>query len=233
MRQHCRAGGAQSADELLAAAFKLRGFSKAQLLRYYSRFEDSIGEYRALRTARVEALRPAVAAERNAAGNSSSVAAPIAEEHVEALHSSLVSAEQLHTIWSWLPERIQLQRPSVVFTTDEHGYSLNSLYTRSDQYEPTLIVVRSARGAVFGAYCSSAWAERDARTAGGSGRHAGPSFFGTGESFVFTLAPIARVFKWVGVSHNDSVRQGSKRDKDLSHAFQLGMRDALSVGGCG
>lgn len=59
-----------------------------------------------------------------------------------------------------------------------------------DEVEPVIILIKTAAGDVFGAFCSSAWGERKQDR----------KFFGTGETFVFTFGrgdPL-KVFKWVG-----------------------------------
>lgn len=248
MRQHCRAGAMQSAEEVLSAAFKLRGFSKAQLLRYYARFDEFLSDHR-VGLSRVNSEIPP--GNRDTLSNFGGVVVPLPVEYADSLHSSLLGAEQLRLVWSWLPERVQLQRPFVAFSTGDHGYNLHTLYGRSEQYEPTVLLVRSSRGWLFGAYCSAPWADRE-RSSGSHRRHSGTTgFFGTGETFVFTLVPHTRVFKWLppssvehdkresalghshGHSHSFIGRRSSRRDKDVAHAFQLGLRDAISVGGCG
>jgi len=47
-----------------------------------------------------------------------------------------------------------------VFSSNEHGTSLTTFYHRVEGYEPTLLIMRTTQGEVFGAYCSSAWSVR-------------------------------------------------------------------------
>jgi hypothetical protein len=75
---------------------------------------------------------------------------------------------------------------------------------------PTVLVVRDMGRAVFGAYCSEAWRQS-------------PHYFGTGETFVFQLAPRAVAWHWwwrkMGHTHNDY--------------FMWGEKGAVAVGGAG
>jgi hypothetical protein len=47
-----------------------------------------------------------------------------------------------------------------VFSSNEHGTSLSTFYNRVEGYEPTLLIMRTTGGEVFGAYCSTAWSVR-------------------------------------------------------------------------
>lgn len=39
--------------------------------------------------------------------------------------SEIVSAKEMRDIWSWIPERFALCQPQLLFTTSNHGCSLN------------------------------------------------------------------------------------------------------------
>lgn len=55
----------------------------------------------------------------------------------------LIAKHQLLTLWSWLPPAEGVKEPLRVFTTNEHGYSLKTLYEKVEEYGPTLIVLRT------------------------------------------------------------------------------------------
>ena len=67
-----------------------------------------------------------------------------------------------------------------------------------------MLLVSDTRGAAFGAFCTEPW-------------KVSPRYYGTGESFVFRLAPEMRIFAW----------------SQLNSFFQYGQADSLSVGGGG
>ncbi|NWU64379.1 TBC24 protein, partial [Pterocles burchelli] len=104
--------------------------------------------------------------------------------------SSIVTAQEMRIIWSWIPERFSLFPPLLLFSTSEDGCSLQRFYTCCEGYEPTVLLIQTAEGEVCGAFLSSDWSERKK-----SGATAG--FFGTGECFVFTVRPETERYEWV------------------------------------
>ncbi|RXM33732.1 TBC1 domain family member 24 [Acipenser ruthenus] len=113
----------------------------------------------------------------------------------ESFKSDIVSVKEMRDIWAWIPERFALCQPQLLFTTSEHGCSLNRFYAQSEGYEPTLLLIRTTDQEVCGAYLSTDWAER--RRNGNK-----LSFFGTGECFVF------RVSTWEEPTLSHTVIQG-------------------------
>ena len=53
--------------------------------------------------------------------------------------------------------------PTLVYSSEEHGISLSTFYAKSELYEPTILVVKTKTNEIFGAYCSTSWAERNAK----------------------------------------------------------------------
>lgn len=56
--------------------------------------------------------------------------------------------EQLFTLWSWLPVRITMYTPVLLYTTEEHGCSLTTFYVRVEQHEPTLMMIKTCNNEV-------------------------------------------------------------------------------------
>ena len=50
---------------------------------------------------------------------------------------------QLITLWHWLPERMTMGTPELIYASNEHGISLNTFYTRSEPWEPTILVIKT------------------------------------------------------------------------------------------
>ncbi|CAH1956150.1 unnamed protein product [Acanthoscelides obtectus] len=111
----------------------------------------------------------------------------------EELHSRL--RNRLLTLWSWLPVRITMYQPILLYTTEEHGCSLTTFYVRVEQHEPTLLMIKTCNNEVFGAYCSSKWGERNIKDDRGNRQ----AYFGTGETFLFSLYPERAKYPWVGM----------------------------------
>ncbi|XP_065203238.1 GTPase-activating protein skywalker isoform X4 [Planococcus citri] len=116
-----------------------------------------------------------------------------------ALSSSLI------TLWTWLPIRITMYQPVLLYTTEEHGCSLTTFYYRVEQHEPTLLIIKTCNNEVFGAYCSNKWLDRNQKDERGNRT----TYFGTGETFLFSLQPERRKYPWVGIE-NDNVNHSNE-----------------------
>src|SRR5690348_13124036 len=103
-----------------------------------------------------------------------------------------------------------MYQPELIYTTEEHGSSVTTFFNRVEQYEPTLMIIKTTRNEVneqqgifvscftegcrnetlrilinygfqvFGAYCSTAWAVRNEKDQRGERQR----YFGTGETFL-------------------------------------------------
>uniref|UniRef100_A0A8V1ANY7 TBC1 domain family member 24 n=1 Tax=Gallus gallus TaxID=9031 RepID=A0A8V1ANY7_CHICK len=109
---------------------------------------------------------------------------------MQSFSSSIVSAQEMRIIWSWIPERFSLFPPLLLFSTSEDGCSLQRFYSCCEGYEPTVLLLKTTEGEVCGAFLSSDWSERKK-----NGLTSG--FFGTGECFVFTVRPEMERYEWV------------------------------------
>ncbi|KAL2750919.1 GTPase-activating protein skywalker isoform X1 [Vespula maculifrons] len=121
---------------------------------------------------------------------------------IQNICSQILDMSDLFTLWSWLPMRITMYQPILLYTTEEHGCSLTTFYVRVEQHEPTLLMIKTCNNEVFGAYCSTRWCERNLKDDKGQRQ----AYFGTGETFLFSLYPERAKYPWVGMdsSHNDS-----------------------------
>lgn len=134
--------------------------------------------------------------------------------------SHTLTIRELLTLWSWLPVRITMYQPILLYTTEEHGCSLTTFYVRVEQHEPTLLMIKTCNNEVFGAYCSSRWCERNQKDDRGNRQ----AYFGTGETFLFSLYPERAKYPWVGV----------ESDKNVSHGAELFMAadsKMITIGG--
>ncbi|CRL00387.1 CLUMA_CG013655, isoform A [Clunio marinus] len=139
---------------------------------------------------------------------------------IQAIKSNVLDQSDLFTLWSWLPVRITMYQPVLLYTTEEHGCSLTTFFIRVEQHEPTLLMIKTCNNEVFGAYCSSRWCERNLKDDRGQRQ----AYFGTGETFLFSLYPERAKYPWVGI---DS-------DKNVAHASELFMaadNKMITIGG--
>ncbi|VVC26201.1 Hypothetical protein CINCED_3A008680 [Cinara cedri] len=85
-----------------------------------------------------------------------------------------------------LPARAEGYMWTLVFSTLQHGFSLNSMYRKMSKVEsPILLVIQDTQNNVFGALTSCALKMSD-------------HFYGTGESLLFTFCPDFQVYNWTG-----------------------------------
>jgi len=75
-------------------------------------------------------------------------------KNVAKLTKSRFQILQLYGIWQWLPVRIAMYEPQLIYTTDEHGCSLSTFFNKVEQYEPVLMIIKATTGEVisFNAY---------------------------------------------------------------------------------
>ncbi|XP_010871286.2 TBC1 domain family member 24 [Esox lucius] len=97
--------------------------------------------------------------------------------------SSVITGTEMRIIWAWIPERFALFDPIRLFSTVEHGRSLASLYSCVEGHEPAVLLLKTMDEQVCGAFLSSDLIQ------GTKTDSEEPAYFGTEESFVFTLRP--------------------------------------------
>lgn len=117
---------------------------------------------------------------------------------------ALLNIEAVWTLRMHIPMRFKYHDWQLAFSTSVHGTSLLTFYKHLDGKAPTVLVVRDTDGHVFGGYASEAW-------------HVSRAFFGTGESFLFSILPNFAVYTWTGADDY----------------YLVGKRDFLAMGGGG
>jgi len=116
--------------------------------------------------------------------------------------SDIMTIEQMESLREAIPAMYRMREWSLVYSTKRDGISLKSLYRLASGKSVTVLVVSDFNGAIFGAFCTETW-KVDSR------------YGGTGESFVFTLAPTGMKYAWSG--ENDY--------------YMLGSADSIAIGG--
>ncbi|XP_063819716.1 TBC1 domain family member 24-like [Pseudophryne corroboree] len=132
--------------------------------------------------------------------------------------SEIVTAHEMRVMWSWIPERFSLYPPVLLFSTLEHGYSLQRFYSHCEGSEPTLLLIKTTSNEVCGAYLSSDWNER--RKCCGQVA----TFFGTGECFVFSLRPDMERYEWVLVKKPEMVKTAPPSPRSRPRSYSYGAR---------
>ncbi|GJQ08340.1 hypothetical protein GpartN1_g3277.t1 [Galdieria partita] len=116
--------------------------------------------------------------------------------------SSILRSNDLILLSLSMPRRYQNCNWSLLYSTNDHGISIHTFYSRVSEKSPTLLLIKNTDGDCFGCYASQPWK---------------PSlhYYGTGECFVFTLSPEYHVYRW----------------SSENHSFQLSNMDFLAIGG--
>ncbi|KAK7080849.1 hypothetical protein SK128_025690 [Halocaridina rubra] len=145
---------------------------------------------------------------------------------IQNIKSMIFNKQELLTLWSWLPARMTMHQPTLIYTTEEHGCSLTTFFQRVEKHEPTLLCIRTTNDHVFGAYCSTSWAQRNVKDEYGNRQ----TYFGTGESFLFSLRPEVVKYQWVGISkqQEDAAISSVKHSSEL---FMHGDNNMITIGG--
>lgn len=101
--------------------------------------------------------------------------------------SKILNESLMKILLIWLPERYQFASTwYLIYGTAQHGISLNTFYRRMETRcdGPSICVIKTSRGEVFGGYASEPWEK---------GRD---GYYGDGETFLFTLLPVPNKFPW-------------------------------------
>ncbi|KAJ3613549.1 hypothetical protein NHX12_019796 [Muraenolepis orangiensis] len=100
--------------------------------------------------------------------------------------SCLLEASHVRELCTELPPRTIGHAWQLTYSTSRHGFSLKSLYRKLGATDsPVLIVIKDARGQVFGSFLSHPLRPSE-------------TFYGTGETFLFMLHPRFKCFRWTG-----------------------------------
>lgn len=97
---------------------------------------------------------------------------------------------------------------------------------RCENHEPTILLVRTTCDHVFGAYCSVGWNNRNKRDEYGNNQ----TYYGTGETFLFSLRPVPAKYQWVGITQQQQ-NAALSHVKHSSELFMHGDDDMITIGG--
>lgn len=103
--------------------------------------------------------------------------------------SQFLNDYQIGNIIPELPALIRARPWNLVYSLNRDGVSMSTFMENTKRSPMTLLFIQDSKGYVFGAFCTANW-------------HISSSFFGDGESFVFTFKDGDRpsMFYWTGES---------------------------------
>jgi len=199
--------------KLIKEAFSIKRFTRREIHRLQQYYE---GQLR-LQTESAPTL-PHVASSTSM-GQSDTLSGPShtlsGPAFVDRADNSVLTSDMAKKIWGWIPHRLTLKRLTQLYTTETHGFNLTTMYSRCEMYEPSLMIIKSSKDEVFGAYCTSAWYYRH------EVNKPTMAFFGKGETFVFSLSPRVRRYQWVALTGGD---------QNATDLFQAGDENMLIIG---
>jgi len=97
--------------------------------------------------------------------------------------SNILTGQQLQILLQFIPARFRERTLTVCFTTEKDGFSLLSLFNHVKQYHPLLLLLQTKNAKIIGAYLTHPLSKSK-------------SFYGTGETFIFSIKPYYKVWKW-------------------------------------
>ncbi|CAK1549619.1 unnamed protein product [Leptosia nina] len=201
-----------SPTKLLRTAFSIRALSSQYISRVFIKTEMTLKSKQVITGNRLVRSR-------------SSDNLPTSQSQVNIqMMSHTLTIRELFTLWSWLPVRITMYQPVLLYTTEEHGCSLTTFYVRVEHHEPTLLMIKTCNNEVFGAYCSTRWFERNQKDERGNRQ----AYFGTGETFLFSLQPIRAKYPWVGIAEDED---GDSKTSHASSLFMAADNKMITIGG--
>ncbi|CAJ0917872.1 unnamed protein product, partial [Mesorhabditis belari] len=173
-----------SADTFIETCIRIRNLKSSTIQRFQEHFEKQVASEVEAKVSK--AKRPSKA-----------------RLFTDAFQSVIVDPDQASYIMQSLPARLQLSTPQLLFRLSKDGASFTQLWTKVDEADQSLLIIKSIKGEVLGAYCSASWSERNDRK-----ERSKSKYFGTGESFVFRvdkndIADLPIIYQWVGNSSDE------------------------------
>ncbi|XP_068620857.1 GTPase-activating protein skywalker isoform X1 [Battus philenor] len=214
-----------SPTKLLRTAFSIRALSSQYISRVFIKTEMTLKSKQVITGSRLVRSR-----------SSDNLPTSQSQVNIQMMSHTLTIRERmseetckqmLFTLWSWLPVRITMYQPVLLYTTEEHGCSLTTFYVRVEHHEPTLLMIKTCNNEVFGAYCSTRWFERNQKDERGNRQ----AYFGTGETFLFSLYPERAKYPWVGCSAGGDGKGEEQRVAHGSELFMAADSKMITIGG--
>ncbi|PRP82411.1 hypothetical protein PROFUN_10111 [Planoprotostelium fungivorum] len=101
----------------------------------------------------------------------------------EKLDRPILNKEQFANLWSWLPPSYRLRDVNILYSTERHGVSMNTLILKSQGKSPTFVIVKTEDFRIFGAFVTCTLEKSI-------------EFRGSGEMFLFSLEPEMKLYTW-------------------------------------
>ncbi len=115
--------------------------------------------------------------------------------------SDVLTTTHLVHLWEWIPARFRHFGLRQAFSSAHDGSHMLNVLERCAESEPLLLVIQTASGKVFGAYLSKALRRHPQPSAASHSStppagEDGSLFYGSGETFLYSLAPSPAKYAW-------------------------------------
>ncbi|OMJ68829.1 hypothetical protein SteCoe_33604 [Stentor coeruleus] len=97
-------------------------------------------------------------------------------EYLPALseNSKIFNDSMILQVVSKLPKYLRFRDWDLIYSTDNHGWSLNTFYRNSETYGSNILIIKDQSHSVFGAFASQGWVHSK-------------QYYGNGECFLFSF----------------------------------------------
>ncbi|XP_067934818.1 oxidation resistance protein 1-like isoform X2 [Watersipora subatra] len=103
--------------------------------------------------------------------------------------SLIITEDHVKKLLRCLPARVEGYPWELAFGSEQHGYSLHQMYRNMNDLDcPVLLIIETTENQIFGALSSCPF-------------HMSESFYGTGESFLFTFVDGFKTYSWTGLNN--------------------------------
>eukprot|EP00039_Didymoeca_costata_P002008 m.56953 g.56953 ORF g.56953 m.56953 type:complete len:653 (+) comp11069_c0_seq1:815-2773(+) len=135
--------------------------------------------------------------------------------------SGILNGKAWCHLWADLPDAAQFLEASMLFATQEDGYSLRSMIHATKDVAPMLFLVRTEDNNCFGAYID------EPIMTSNTAFPPTKKYWGGIETFVFSLQSNYKSYKWVGIQKKDD------KEKRFPEYFITATNDYIAIGGGG
>ncbi|KAI3644838.1 hypothetical protein MP228_011002 [Amoeboaphelidium protococcarum] len=174
----------------------------------------------------IEGLKVKVKTDLLASGNSADMTLSPQDYKVMPMlksQSSFMKDQDWKYLYQFIPKKYKGHFMKLLFSTEIHGYRLASLYKECAIEAPQVLLIQTLDDHILGAFLSDSW----------QGHSLDGRFFGSSETFLFTLAPHDHAYRWVGFHvHADNAEQ-VKALTDGASLFISGTNKYMAIGGGG
>jgi len=101
--------------------------------------------------------------------------------------SILQDLNHIKKLYKFLPMRYRVYNLELLFSTNKHGCSFATFYSKALGHSPTLLIIKDSQKFVFGYFSTEDW-------------HQDNRYYGTGESFLWSLFPEFHVYTWTNTN---------------------------------